>query len=213
MSNNSNNQNSSGTNKKSVVNPLELLRDSGKGALDSVKKDLLKPLPEEIAAQIFGRAPRKFSGEIQPGEALEMKDVYSGNAQKNESLKKAFHLESRLLREEAELIERRTGELRVKIQAIHEEVAKAAKATVELSREVEIAAFQAPGSTSEYELYFLERIFEFIRSYRKKIQNARVWLATANRRAAKRNMWGQNYKSHGAKYLLSSEHYLQRSAG
>lgn len=202
----------SNNNKKPIANPLELLRDAG----DGVKNDLLQPMPAEIMRQLFGKMPRreqKFSGEIAPGHALEMKKVYSGQASNEEKLRRMISLERRMRQEDQVLVERRTQELRIQIRAIHEEVQKAAKATIELSEEVKIAAFQAPASDSVYELYFLERMFDFIKSFRKKIQNASVWLASANKRSRKKNMWGSNYKKHGAKYLLSSEHYLQRSAG
>lgn len=192
----------SNNNKKPIANPLELLRDAGDAA--------------EIAMQLFGRMPRreqKFSGEIVPGQSLEMKKVYSGQASNEEKLRRMIALERRMRQEDQMLVERRTQELRIQIKAIHEEVQKAAKATIELSEEVQIAAFQAPSSDSVYELYFLERMFDFIKSFRKKIQNASVWMAAANKRSRKKNMWGSNYKKHGAKYLLSSEHYLQRSAG
>ena len=206
------NNKTSGNKKVPVANPLELLRDTG----DGLKKDLLQPMPAEVMRQIFGKSPsiiRKFSGEILPGQAVEMNEVYSGEATENEKLQKMYFLEKRLRQEDQMLVERRTNELRVQIKAIHEEVQKAAKVTVQLSQEVQIAAFQAPSSTSIYELYFLERIFDFIKSFRKKVENASVWLGSMNRRAAKKNMWGANYKKHGAKYLLSGEHYLQRSAG
>lgn len=209
MSSNSTSNNS----KKPVANPLELLRDT----TNAVKKDLLQPMPEEIARQIFGRAPRpinrKYSGEILPGEAMEMSDVYTGKASENEKLHRMVSMERKLREEDRILVERRTNELRVQIQAIHEEIEKVVMVTPELAQEVQIAAFQAPGSPSVYELFFLERIFEFVKSFRKKIENASVWLASINRRAQKKNKWGQNYKKHGAKYLLSSEHYLSRSAG
>jgi hypothetical protein len=204
------------SNKKPFANPLELLRDMSRTTADSVKSDLLTPMPEEIARQIFGRMPRrekKYSGEIMPGEVIEMKEVYSGKAEENEKLKKTVYLERRLRQEDHVLVERKTQELRLQIKAIHDEVEKVAKITPQLANEVRVAAFQAPSSTSIYELYFLERIFEFIKSFRKKIENANVWLMSANRKAAKKNRWGQNYKKSGAKYLLSSEHYLQRSAG
>lgn len=209
----SSNSGKSSSNKKPIANPLELLRDTA----NTAKTDLIQPMPEEIMKQLFGRMPRrpekKYTGEIMPGEALEMKEVYSGKAAENDNLRKAVHLERRLRQEDQILVERRTGELRVQIQAIHEEVQKLAQATPELAQEIELAAFQAPSSPSLYELLFLEKIFEFVKSFRKKIENASVWLASVNKRSSKKNMWGQNYKKHGAKYLLSSEHYLTRSAG
>lgn len=204
------------TAKKPFANPLELLREAGQNAPKAVKRELIDPFPDEILRQILGRAPkmeRKFSGEILPGSTMEMKKVVTGEAQENEKLRKMVYLERKMREENTILVERRTAELRLQIKAIHEEVEKVARITPQLAEEVKIAAFQAPSSTSIYELYFLERIFEFIKSFRKKIENANVWLASVNKRAMKKNRWGANYKKHGAKYLLSSEHYLQRSAG
>ena len=197
--------------KKPIANPLELLRDTG----DAVKREM-QPFSEEIARQIFGRMPmpkRKYSGEIMPGGAVDMKEVYSGKAEENEKLRKVVYLERKMREEDHVLVERRTNELRLQIRAIHEEVEKVARITPQLAEEIKVAAFQAPSSTSIYELYFLERMFEFIKSFRKRIENANVWLSSVNKRARKKNMWGSNYKKSGAKYLLSSEHYLQRSAG
>lgn len=200
------------TKKKPVANPLELLRDAG----DGIKKDLLQPMPSEIAQQLFGKGAlqnRKFSGEITPGKPLETRKIFSGEASSEEKSQKLLVVERRLHQEDRLLVERRTAELRLEIRAIHEEIQKAAKATIELSEEIKIASFIAPVEYSEYELSRLEKLFESIKSYRKRIENAAVWLSTANRRAAKKNVWGAKYQKHGAKYLLSSEHYLQRSAG
>lgn len=197
--------------KQYTPNPLEILKDTSREVVETAKTEVIDPFSKNIINQIFGDQKR-FSGEIMPGEAVEMKEVYSGRAQENQEAEKRIQYERRLVVEERILVERRTNELRLQIQAIHEEIVKLAEVTPELSREVDIAAFQAPIDSSTYELYFLERLFEFIKSFRKKIEDAHVWLSTANRRASKKNVWGQNYKKHGAKYLLSSEHYLSRSA-
>lgn len=199
------------TKKKPVANPLELLRDTG----DSLKSDLLEPMPSELARQLFGYEPKpkNFSGEILPGKPLETRAIFSGEASLEERSQKLLVIERRLHEEDRFLVERRTAELRLEIRAIHEEIKKAAAATVELSEEIKIASFQDPMEYTEHEMSRLERIFDSIKSFRKRIENAAVWLASANKRAAKKNMWGAKYKKHGAKYLLSSEHYLQRSAG
>src|SRR3989344_4099073 len=191
--------------KKPFSTPLELLREVGREQID--------PIPAEMARQLFGRREKNFSGEIMPGEAVEMREVYSGKAQINETLQKQLTLERQLRIEDKVLIERRTNELRIQIKAIHEEIIKLAQVTPQLTQELQVAAFQAPVEPSAYELFFLQRIFEFIKSFRKKIEDANIWLSCANRRARRKNVWGQNYKKYGAKYLLSGEHYLQRSAG
>jgi len=53
---------------------------------------------------------------------------------------------------------------------------------------------------------------EFMKSFRKKIEDAQIWLHASNKRAEKKNFWS-TYKKHGSKFLLSPDHYLQRSAG
>ena len=60
---------------------------------------------------------------------------------------------------------------------------------------------------------YCRKLLEFIKSFVKKVEEASVWLHALNKRSAKKNVWGANYKKFGAKYLLSGEHYLQRSAG
>ncbi len=199
-------------NKKPKVNPLEMLRESSGYVKNTLTEQIVAPAGKDIINQIFVRN-QKYSGEILPGESLEMKDLFTGKKQEEENTRLLIQTERRLRQEENVYIEKRVQELRVQIQAIHKEVVQIAKATPELSREVEIAAIQAPSSPSTYELFFLTHIFEFLKSFRKKIENANIWLQTANKRAHKKNVWGANYNKSGAKYLLSGEHYLTRSAG
>ncbi|KKS77624.1 MAG: hypothetical protein UV74_C0013G0186 [Candidatus Woesebacteria bacterium GW2011_GWB1_43_14] len=184
-----------------VTNPIEVLRE-----------ELFEKSPRSFANQLFGRIPIARSGEIHPGESLEFSQVYSGEREKQEKTISQLTFEKRLLKEEKELIETKTNELRLQIQAIQVEVVKFARVTPQLSRETEIAAIQVGSAPSKYELFFLERIFSFIQSFRVNIEQATEWLSTANKRAAKKNRWGANYKKYGAKYLLSGEHYSSRSA-
>ena len=189
-----------------VKNPLEILREIGIETAQGFKQD--------IKEQILGSYENKsFSGEIMPGESLEIKEVYQGKRESEENYREKIRLVKELREQDKILVETRVNELRIRITAIHEEIIKVAKLTPQLSKEVDIAAFQAPVEPSSYEMYFLERLFEFIKSFREKIEDSYHWFHMANRRASKKNMWGQNYKKYGAKYLLSSEHYLQRSAG
>lgn len=196
------------SNKKTqkVRNPLEILREIGIETASGFQSDFKE--------QIFGGEKRKnFSGEIMPGESLEIKEVFEGKRETEEFYSKKLVLIKEMREQDRIMVERKTNELRIRITAIHEEIVRIAKVTPELSREVDIAAFQAPVAPSSYEMYFLERLFEFIKSFREKIEESYVWFQMANNRASKKNMWGQNFKKYGAKYLLSGEHYLQRSAG
>jgi hypothetical protein len=110
------------------------------------------------------------------------------------------------------MIERRSNELRLQLKAIMQEVVILAGNTQDLGKEVQLAAMQAPIEPGVYHIIFFEKLLEFIKSFRKKIEEASVWLHISNKRAQKKNFWGR-YKQHGAKYLLSGEHYASRSAG
>jgi hypothetical protein len=59
---------------------------------------------------------------------------------------------------------------------------------------------------------FLEKILEFLKSFKKDIESASQWLAATNKRANKRNFWNQ-YKVQKGSALLNPETYSQRSAG
>lgn len=184
------------------VNTLEVLRD-----LPAREKPF-----GGAASQLFG-FKRVASAEIEMGGSLEMSELLAGKVDENKKLQQQVILERQLREQEKVFVERKTNELKVQIEAIRAEVVKVAEATPRLAREIDNAAFAVNSAPSEYELNFLQVLFEFIKSFRKRIESANEWLTISNRRAAKKNAWGANYKKHGAKYLLSGEHYLQRSAG
>jgi len=200
---------------KKVVtqNVLESLKDIGSSTTGSIKEELIGKSSKDIINQILGaQRPRKYSGEVTPGESLEFNDIYSGRREKEVKLQKQVALERRLRSEEKEQGEKKIGELRVHLQAVTMEVQKLASETQDLAQETQIAAMQAPIEPGIYHVVFFEKLLEFIKSFRKKINEASTWLHASNQRASKKNYWSK-YKKHGAKFLLSGEHYLTRSAG
>lgn len=192
-------------------NPVESMREGVSESSKNISNEILLPFADEFVSQILGRK-RKFTGEILPGESVAMREVFTGKQGEVEKIRGQLTMERRLREEEKVLVDTKTGELRVQIMAIQTEVVKLSNATPRLAKEIQIASFQAPSSLSIYELFFLQQLFSFIKSFREHIEEAQVWLSTLNRRASKKNMWGQNYKKHGARYLLSGEHYSGRAA-
>lgn len=197
-------------NRKPFVNPLEALRELGKETLRSVNEDLTAPIAKNIFEQVTGSV--QTSKEILPGQSTEISSSPHINSEREDFYRKKYIIEKQLREEDRIMVERRTGEIRIRIQTIHEEVFKISEVTPELSSEISIAAFHAAGDSSAYELNFLENLFATVQDFRKRIEHARVWLHASNNRAGKKNVWGANYKKHGAKYLLSGEHYVSRSA-
>ena len=194
-------------------NVLESLKDLGTGTAKTVKKDLLEASGEDFFRQLLGtKAEKKYTGEITPGESLELNEVYSGKRQENEKLRGQIELERRLREEEKSRIQEKGNELKIQLHALMQEVYELAKTTQGLGHEVEAASMQAPVNPGVYHVIFFEKLLEFMKSFRKKIEDAQIWLHASNKRAEKKNFWSI-YKKHGSKFLLSPDHYLQRSAG
>lgn len=196
---------------------LESLRDLAGNSLDSLAQDVVVETPKEFFRQFLGGdllPEKRVAGELIPGETLEIKEALSGEAEKNKKLKAQLAQERRLRQEEQTISLKKQQELRVQISALSSEVSQLAKTTQGLSRETQIAAMQAPVEPGVYHLVFFEKLIEFIRSFREKIEDASVWIAAYNTRARKRahSFWAQVGIS-GAKRLLSAEDYLQRAAG
>ena len=205
-----------GKSNKQVIkaNPLEALKDIGKSTSDQMKHEASK-LPEDFMEQLLGikTEPKNFSGEIYAGGAIEISEVISGQHEEIIEHKHQSEFLLQLEREEKSRIDKKSNELRVRIKALQVEILAIAQKTQSLGEETQLAAMQAPVKPGEYHLIFFEKLLEFIISFRKKIEEAGVWLHAVNKRVAQKNAWGANYKKHGAKYLLSGEHYISRSAG
>lgn len=187
------------------------IKDIAKSTVNSIKEDLIKGAPQSIMEQLLG-IPQSRSGEIYAGETLEIKDVMTGKRGEEERFRKQIMFERRLHQEEKIRIERKSNELRMQLRALMKEVVVLAESTQSLGEQTKIASLQAPVEPGLYHIIFFEKLLEFIKSFRKKIEEASVWLHASNNRAQKKNYWAR-YKKHGAKFLLSGEHYLTRSAG
>jgi len=194
-------------------NVLESLKGIGAGTTNTIKKDLLAESSQDLLRELLGtRIEKKYSGEIAPGEALEIGDVFSGKKEANEKLRGQIALERRLVEEEKRRVEEKGNELKLQLHALMQEVYELAKTTQGLGEQVEVATMQAPANPGVYHVIFFEKLLEFVKSFRKKIEDASIWLHSSNKRSEKKNYWAM-YKKKGSSFLLAPDHYLQRSAG
>lgn len=194
-------------------NVIESLKDIG-GDFGNQGTDLLKSTSEDFFKELMGMTPPqvKRSGEMKAGESLEMSQVISGKEEENNKLRAQISLERNLSSDEKRLSQEKMQELRIQLQAITVEIGKLAASTGILATQTEIAMIEVPVNPGVYHVIFFEKVLEFLQSFRKKIDQASVWLQSTNKRAEKKNYWSM-YKKKGSSFLLSPEHYLQRSAG
>lgn len=194
-------------------NFLESLKDLGSNTGKSLGNDLIKETGTEFMRQLFGLAPKtKFSGELEKGQSLEPNKVFTGEYKEQEKLKKQIRFERRILEEQKAEIEKKDKELRIRLHAISQEIKAVVMSTPKLAKQVEIASLTASSAPGIYHVMFLEKILEFLKSFKKNIESASAWLTATNKKANKRNFWNQ-YKVQKGQALLNPETYSQRSAG
>ena len=180
--------------------------------LESLRDDVFKEGSAEVMRQLGMKARTKASGEIQRGESLVMNDAMTGKQQETEKLKKQIRFERRILEEQKSEVEKKNNMLKLQLHAITQEIQNVVHSTPKLARQIEVASLTSVNDPGIYHLIFLQNILEFLKSFKKNIENASIWLATANKRANKRNFWNQ-YKVQKGTALLNPETYSQRSAG
>lgn len=194
-------------------NVLESLKDLGGGAVNQTG-DLLKSTSEDFFRELMGMGSVqvKRSGEINAGESLQMNEVLNGKEEENKKLRAQISLERQMSSDEMRLSQEKSNELKVQLQALTQEVVKVAQSTGNLAEATQVAMIQAPANPGIYHILFFQSVLEFLQSFRKKIDLAATWLQGSNKRAEKKNYWNM-YKKKGSSFLLSPDHYLQRSAG
>jgi len=194
-------------------NVLESLKDLGIGA-GSQTGDFLKSTSEDFFKELMGiSVPKvKRSGEITAGQSLQMNEVMSGKEEENKRLRAQISLERQLSSDEHRVSESKRNELKVELQALMQEVQKVAASTEKLAEVTQVTMMTAPIEPGIYHITFFQNVLEFLQSFRKRIDYAAAWLQSSNKRAEKKNYWNM-YKKKGSSFLLSPDHYLQRSAG
>ena len=154
----------------------------------------------------------KLGGILSLGQTIEVSH-HQSNLEK-QGLRFFEHV-SHLQKEQTILLDSRKQELQKAIDKLRQEIGQLIKATKKLDKQVEKTAIEAIPEPSEYQVSFLQRIQNFITSFRKNISEAAIWLETFTTKKKKRNaFWGRvkNKKSGGQQYLFSGEHSASRSA-
>lgn len=195
-------------------NVLEAINEIGSSVVNTAKNET-KAVSDEFFRQLLGqqkKSQEKRSADLSAGSAVNMSEVMSGKDQQNKKLQEQMYFERRLFSEERQETQKKLQELRLRLQAIQTEAAKMIASTASLSQEVRNAVLSGVVDPSEYQINFFENIIKLISDFRKKIDGAVVWMQGQSKRAEKKNYWSQ-YKKKGASFLLSPDHYVQRSAG
>lgn len=192
---------------------LEALRDLGKGVVSDVKDQFTQAVTQDIPTSFGYNQPS--GGSLKPNESFSMTDIMAAERRGEQRAETGFNSRlSQVREEERQLHLRRENEAKSKIKNIQDEIKMLAKSIGDFSKEVQVAALQAPANPGVYHENFFEQLRAFIRLMRQKIQNSRHWLATQNQRSQKKKgMYWNNVQKSGTKYMLSSERYMVTTTG
>lgn len=186
---------------------IEALRDIGAQTTKTLTHDVFRS--QNFIDNIIGNEIKSSNkNEFKPGQSIS----FSENRMPQETAQKAVSFERYLLNEERSMIEKKAQDLKLQLHVILNEVKNLSLSTQKLSSELKVASMQAPVESGIYHLVFFEKLMESIKSFRRKIDNANIWLQQVNKRAQKKNFWGMA-KQKGTSFLMSAESYSQRNAG
>ena len=181
---------------------IESLRDLSSGVGRDFVDDFIKETPKDV----FQQTGLKNFANHQEGSA----DLFNPEHQKLQQ--KIHHLEA-LRRQEKVVFSAREQEVRSKITLLYEEVRKLAQTNVALSKEVKIAAIQAPINPGVYHVTFVEKLISFIQNLNKNLNDATHWLSETNSKKRKRSYYWQQVKTSQTKFMLSQERYMATQVG
>jgi len=152
----------------------------------------------------LGKIPKEWQKELE--RLQKERQAYSYHRRQQETLYNSAVRESK---------KREEKEIRRLIVELQGEIKKLEKANGSLTKEVKKAAVQAVRSQPQkYTLSFVKHLIKVVKSLRKRVEDAADWLQIWNQKQKKKRFWDIfRSKRGGASYLLSSEHYLTRSAG
>jgi hypothetical protein len=187
---------------------LESLRGIGNSTNSSLKRDLLRKVPEDAAEMLF--RPKRIQGELKPNEEVSFED-------REPELRREFERRLRqqelVHRQEIQVFSAQKEEEKRRVETLQAEVIELAKDIGELDKETKVAAIQQTVNPGVYHEAFFIKLISFIKSLRKKVGDASAWLATVNARAKKQPFYWRQVKKSGTRFMLSQERYMSTQAG
>lgn len=183
---------------KAQKNVLESLKDLGQGIREDAIAQVM-PSPEPY---------KKPQNEIT--NSAELRYIAE-----QKRIQMMIAMERQHAEDERRLSQEKLGNLRMQLQALIIETQKAMMASADLIKKAQTAVYNIPEKVGDYHLNFLQNFLNYITDFAKDIGNASAWLTSFGSRHEKKGFWSKykDKKHGGAGYLLSGEHYAQRSAG
>jgi len=197
-------------------NPIEAIRDIGRGVVESAKNDFAKGLVTELWDQMLGTEIGKAStphasGDLQEGQEISLnKKKTDQNAEKSQEeikprVEVGWDYTAEIIHAEKRISQTENRELNARVSEIIIELKKLAHSSKELEIAFrDISVEQAPIMAGKYHLNFFEWMLSTIRSARMKMEDSANWASLFASKKGKREYWSL-FKKHGTSFGLSGE--------
>lgn len=186
------------------------VKSNGKLNLLESLKDLGTGVVQDAAAQVL-RTPEPYQKpQNEITNSAELRYI-----QEQHMLRARIALERQNAEDEKRISNEKLGQLRVHLQALISEVAKAQVAAGGLAESARTAILNPPADAGIYHINFFQKFLEYLNGVTLKINEVSAWMGGFSTRENKKNFWStyKNKKKGGAGFLLNGETYAQRSAG
>lgn len=188
---------------------LEAFRDLGSNAVDSFKEDFVKGTGRGIVDTFTGK-----SGSSKNNEESSEKNLFDRETDLEKKYQRQARWQAEIGRkEEHVLFTRQDQETKLQVKSLQNEIQQLVKASGQLSKEVEIAAFQLPAESGKYHILFFERLRNLIKSLRNQVQESSQWLAEFNKKSKRKNSYWNQAKKKGTSFTLSVDRNVSTQTG
>lgn len=191
-------------------NPVEAVRDIGRGVASSFASDVGKGMVHDLWNQMLGNyeTAGRRSGDLVPGQEIALAEQAPGRHVEPaiDYRREILHVEKRIAQENTQLIEVKINEIIIELKRL---TASSKILAAEFKEVTTEARIETPGT---YHLAFFEWVLSVMQHARLKVEDAGSWLAVTYAKKKKRGYW-QMFKKHGTTFGLSHERVVATQTG
>lgn len=178
--------------------------------LEALREMGTKDLPDLPDFTLNSTPQKQKSGTLRAGETASVGE----QSLETQRYKRLFFQERNLRSQERSLSVRRDQEVKLKVQELHQELARYSQSHVQFEEQVKVTVLQPlTPDVGTYHVSFLEHLISLVLLLRKNVESASNWLAVFNQRNKKKGYYWGNVKKSGSKFYLSPDRNPANQAG
>lgn len=186
---------------------FEALGEIGRSITGSVKNDLLKGTAQNVHDQLIGaskgKAPDEKQEDFDFAEWIHAKEneIAQDAEQEGRVKERAFQ---KARSPEHVIFSLADERVKQEVEGVLQEIKLLAETMQNVEAAVEKAIIQEVVNPGVYHLNYFEKIKQFLRTFRKSLQEGELWLEMWKSRSQRSVFW-KGFKNKGSQYMFSQE--------